>query len=159
MASLMASSNDWGENIKIRAPETPAEWAAYYDLRYRILRQPWGASRGSERDDLENIAIHRIAVETATGRIIGCGRIHRRPDGTAQIRFMAVEEGFQRKGIGSMLLDSLEQWARDQGIRTIILNARTTAVNFYHRQGYRVTSAPFRLYGSIDHVTMQKDVA
>lgn len=155
----MASSNGLSKDIEIRAPQTAAEWAAYYDLRYRILRQPWGAPRGSEHDELEDAAIHCIAVDVVTGRIVGCGRIHRRADGRAQIRYMAVEHGCQHAGIGSMLLVSLEQWALDDGIRTILLNARTTAVGFYLKHGYRVVSSPFMLYAGIEHVLMQKDLA
>lgn len=154
----MPSSSDLTDRFEIRSPQTAYEWEQYYQLRYRILRQPWGAPPGSERDELEDFAIHRIVVERATGRIVGCGRIHRRPDGSAQIRFMAVEEGYRSMGIGSLLLGSLEEWAKSQGIDTIILYARTTAVRFYLQHGYELVARAHTLYGAIEHALMQKRV-
>ncbi len=35
--------------IEIRSPKTELEWVNYYDLRYRILRQPWNQPIGSEK--------------------------------------------------------------------------------------------------------------
>ncbi|GIV56898.1 MAG: hypothetical protein KatS3mg040_1666 [Candidatus Kapaibacterium sp.] len=152
----MASSSASANRFVIRAPSSPSEWEAYYALRYRILRQPWDQPPGSERDELEPIACHRAAIEQSTGRIVGCGRIHRRDDGTAQIRYMAVEEGYRNLGIGSLLLESLEEWAVEQGFRTIVLYARRPAVAFYERYGYRIVAPAHTLFGAIEHVLMQK---
>ena len=37
--------------IEIRSPKTDKEWVEYYDLRYRVLRQPWNQPIGSERNE------------------------------------------------------------------------------------------------------------
>ena len=37
--------------VEIRSPKTTDEWQEYYDLRYRVLRQPWNQPRGSERNE------------------------------------------------------------------------------------------------------------
>ena len=37
--------------IEVRAPRNEKEWEDYYDLRYRILREPLGKERGSEKND------------------------------------------------------------------------------------------------------------
>ena len=60
--------------VEIREPKDNSEFEAYYDLRWRILRKPWGQERGSEKDELEEEAFHVIAVDN--GRIIGGGRGH-----------------------------------------------------------------------------------
>jgi N-acetylglutamate synthase-like GNAT family acetyltransferase len=155
----MASSNKPHDRFIITEPRTPDEWEAYYVLRYRILRKPWGAPLGSERDELEHKACHRIAIEQSTGRIVGCGRIHRLDDGRAQIRYMAVEDDCRGMGIGSLLLDSLERWATEQNIHTIVLNARTSAAAFYQRHGYSTIAPAHTLFGTIEHVQMQKHLA
>lgn len=121
-----------------------------------MLRQPWGAPPGSERDELEDVAIHRIAYDLDSGSIIGCGRIHQLDAHTAQIRFMAVAPEWQHCGVGSALLASLEQWARDTGITTIILHARSTAATFYLKHAYRIVAPAHTLYGAIEHVLMEK---
>jgi hypothetical protein len=35
--------------IKIRPPKTKSEWENYYDLRFRVLREPWQQPRGFEK--------------------------------------------------------------------------------------------------------------
>ncbi|MCX7929734.1 MAG: GNAT family N-acetyltransferase [Chlorobi bacterium] len=152
----MQSSSASTDTFVIRSPETADEWEAYYTLRYRILRQPWGAPLGSERDEREHLAVHRIALDAGTGHIVGCGRIHQRDDGSAQIRFMAVADDYRGRGIGSLLLESLEQWAKQQSITHIVLYARTTAVRFYLQHGYRVLERAHTLYNAIEHVLMEK---
>ena len=39
-----------------RPPQSAEEFAAYYELRWRVLREPWSLPRGSERDELEGSA-------------------------------------------------------------------------------------------------------
>ena len=35
-------------------PQKPREeFKSYYDLRYKVLREPWGMQRGTEKDDFE----------------------------------------------------------------------------------------------------------
>ena len=73
-----------------------------------------------------------------------------------QIRFMAVENGQQRKGYGTRLLTSLEEAARELNLDTIILQARENAVPFYERHGYRVEEKSFLLFDEIQHYLMKK---
>lgn len=139
----------------IRSPQSDADWQAYYELRWRILRAPWQQPRGSERDELEAAAIHRM-VCTRSGEVVAVGRLHRREDGGAAIRYMAVEAGFERRGLGTLVLKTLEQLARDRGMTRIGLQARDHAVPFYRRHGYRVVAPSHRLFGVIQHYRMEK---
>ena len=42
----------------IRTPNTKSEWEKYFDLRYRLLRKPWGKPVGSEKDKIEKECTH-----------------------------------------------------------------------------------------------------
>ena len=86
----------------------------YYHLRWEILRKPWGQPEGSEiDDDLENKSIHlMICVENR--KPIGVARLHFNNSKEAQIRYMAIDYDFQRKGIGTMLLRELERRAKNR---------------------------------------------
>lgn len=141
---------------QIKAPETEQEWQRYYQLRYDILRAPWQQPVGSERDELESAACHRMLV-TPHGEVAAVGRLHKLADGGAQVRYMAVAEEFQGKGAGSRVLSALEQQAAEWQCRYIRLNARESAEIFYQRFGYRpVGSAPEQF--GIKHTVMQKAV-
>jgi ribosomal protein S18 acetylase RimI-like enzyme len=140
--------------MKVRKPKTKKEYQKYYDLRWRILRKRWNQPRGSEKDELEGQSIHLMACEK--GKPLGVGRVHFNSSKEAQIRYMAVEEGLQGKGIGTILLKEPEKSAKRKGANHIILNARQSAVGFYKKQGYRTVGKASTLFGVIPHYKMRK---
>jgi len=48
-------------NIERREPETPEEFQLYYDLRWRILREPWTQDRSSSQHEREHEAMRLVA--------------------------------------------------------------------------------------------------
>lgn len=142
--------------IQVREPSTPEEMEAYYDLRWRILREPWSRERGQERDEHESGATHLAAW--MGDRIVGVGRVHFLEPGQAQVRYMAVETALQGRGIGGRILAGLEARARAGGAKLIVLNARDRAVQFYQRHGYAIVQKSEVLFDAIPHWEMQKAV-
>lgn len=141
--------------MRILNPETEDDFARCFDLRWRILRAPWGQPRGSERDALEADSWHRMAC--LSGRIpVGVARLHLNSPIQAQIRYMAVEPECRHRGIGAALAASLESQARELGVTEIVLHAREESLGFYARLGYEVTGPAPTLYGSIRHQAMRK---
>lgn len=56
---------------------------------------------------------------------------------------IVVKSGFQNQGIGSMLMDKVQEWAIAKGATSIELNVyefNQTAIFFYERLGYRTLS-------------------
>ena len=99
--------------MKITEPKTKEDFDKYYDLRWRILRKPWDQPKGSEKDDLEDESIHLMAC--SGGGVCGVARAHFNSPGEAQIRYMAVDEPYRGKGIGSKLHDELEKSNKHKG--------------------------------------------
>lgn len=91
-----------------------------------------------------------------TGKVLAVGRLHDAGNHTAQIRYMAVEPGYQRQGLGSRILEQLEQAATAGGYSRIILHAREEAVPFYRSRGYRIIAPSHRLFGAIQHYLMSR---
>ncbi|HEV2388259.1 MAG TPA: GNAT family N-acetyltransferase [Candidatus Acidoferrales bacterium] len=150
-----AVAADTGQ-LRVREPSTAEEMQAYYDLRWRILREPWSQGRGQERDEHETEAIHLAAW--LGGRMVGVGRVHFIAPGQARIRYMAVETALQGRGIGGRILAGLEQRARAGGAKRVVLNARDRAVEFYRRHGYRIVQKSEVLFDAIPHWEMQKSL-
>lgn len=141
--------------MRILTPETTEDFARYFDLRWRILRQPWGQAPGSERDALEALSWHRMAcIEERLP--IGVARLHLNGPARAQIRYMAVEHDRQRQGVGYALVLELEKVAQTLAATEIMLLARNESIGFYERLGYAVTAPAHTLYGSIAHTEMHK---
>jgi predicted GNAT family N-acyltransferase len=139
-----------------RAPAAEAEWAAYYELRWQILRAPWGQPRGSERDTREASAIHRAAFGPG-GQVIGCGRAHALAEaGWYQLRYMAVAPEWRGHKVGAHLLAALESAVLAERGTHIMLQAREAAARFYERHGYRNLGLSYVLFGDIQHYRLEK---
>lgn len=146
--------------IHLRAPLTTDDFERYYRFRWQYLRAPWQQPPGSERDELEQGAVHLMAVDDRAG-LIGVARLHSVQEDSeayAQVRYMAVADDWRGQGVGRMLLQALEAAAVRQGIAQVRLHARESAVGFYERLGYRVVEPSHRLYDSIQHFLMRKEL-
>jgi len=141
--------------ITIKQPETPEEFAQYFDLRWRVLRAPWQQPVGSEKDALEDTSHHIMACDS-DGNTIGVARLQFNSSSEAQIRYMAVDPGHTKKGIGSKLVSELEVIALKNNRSNVVLDAREPAVGFYEILGYTVTEKTYLLFDCIQHYRMQK---
>lgn len=138
----------------VRSPLTEDEFVDYYLLRWQILRAPWMQGKGSEKDELENNSIHRIAL--IDKKIVAVGRLHFINENSAQIRYMAVSEEYRNTGLGKAILMSLEQAAKENAAQNIMLDARETAIPFYQKYGYNITTKSHTLFEKIKHYKMTK---
>ncbi len=144
--------------MKIIEPTTSEEFKKYYNLRYEILRKPWGQPPGSERDEGEETSIHRMIVDENSGDVLAVGRLQFNSIHEAQIRYMAVADDLQGKGLGSQILSALEDVARGKSIQRIILSARENALQFYKNNGYEIIEKTHLLFGKIQHWLMRKEL-
>ena len=139
--------------IEIREPSNTSEWSQYYQIRWEILRKPLGLKEGTERDDLENQAIHRIIKDD--NRIVAVGRFHFKDNGSAQIRYMAVLESFRKKGFGKLLVDEFMKISKENKITKTILYSRASVVKFYEKLGFDIIEKAHSLE-SVQHFLMEK---
>ena len=144
-------------NYIIKSPETELEWDKYFKFRWEMLRKPLGMSKETLKDELEDESRHLIAVDEQK-IVVGAGRLHFNNNKEAQIRYMAVSNTIQRKGLGSEIVSALEAIARKKGIREIVLNARENAISFYLSMGYKETG-PYESGTGIPHITMRKKLS
>jgi predicted GNAT family N-acyltransferase len=71
------------------------------------------------------------------------------------MRQVAVKNEFQNMGVGKEMVVYAEKWARDNGYKTMELNARKTAVPFYLKLNYSIEGSEFMEVG-IPHSKMLK---
>ncbi len=142
--------------LEVREILGAQEFSTYYDLRWRVLREPWTQSRDSERDARDADAVH---LGCWVGeRLVGVGRLHLNSPSEAQIRFMAVEPEWAGQGIGRLLLSELERRAAADGARAMVLDARESALGFYEKHGYRSLAFAGLLFNQIAHWKMAKSL-
>lgn len=136
------------------SPTNAQEFAQYYHFRWQQLRQPLQFPIGSERDEYETVAFHRMAIN-GKNEIIGVGRIHFESRSLAKIRYMATAAAMRHKGIGTAILKDLLDHATEHGMEVCWLKARASVCPFYQRQGFVITGQT-ETELPVPHVRMEK---
>ena len=133
-----------GKPYTVRILQHPDELAAYYQLRYERLRQPWNQPATRPDAEGESASIHMGAFDT--DKLIGTVRLLHIDDQTMQLRSMAVAESHQRRGVGSAILRFAEQLTFEAGKRILMMHARENAVAFYQQSGYQIIEKSYMLF-------------
>lgn len=139
-------------NVKIASNDGEIE--SIIQLRYEVLRAPWGQPKETATDDLEKTSINSY-IEI-NSEVIACGRLQENDGKVGQVRFMAVTRNHRGKGLGEKILKQLEIVAKEKQLVKIELQARENAVKFYEKNGYTIVQSSFLLWGQIQHYLMQK---
>jgi N-acetylglutamate synthase-like GNAT family acetyltransferase len=144
--------------IKIVSPRTREEFKAYYDLRYKVLRQPWGQVRDTEKDDYEPISQHFMAVDEDSGDIIGVVKVFEKSTGIGWMSHLAVDYNFQKKGIGRLLLKAVEQSASESGYKVLGCMSRLNTTAYFEKLGFQIAGLPTQYFGTTQVVWMEKEI-
>lgn len=86
----------------------------------------------------ESLQEFRVAVDDATGEVIGCGALHVIWEDLGEVRTLAARDDWRGRGVGHALLENLEAEARQLGIRRLF--CLTFEVEFFTRHGFAPTS-------------------
>jgi len=126
------------------------------DLRYEVLRKPWNQPRETATDEIEAQSINAyIEIDNI---IVACARLQNNGCGVGQIRFMAVAQNQQGKGLGKHIVLVLEKEAKSQHLTILQLQARENAVEFYKACGYTIKEKTFLMWNLIQHYLMEKAI-
>jgi GNAT superfamily N-acetyltransferase len=120
-----------------------------FPLRHAVLRPGRPVSYSVYSQDVG--AVHVGAFDD--GMLVGCATVFPQPwpgsDGAPaepaawRLRGMAVDPSVQGSGIGRLVLAEGIVAAREGGAPVLWANARTAALGFYERMGWRVVGEEF----------------
>ncbi|MEW6474597.1 MAG: GNAT family N-acetyltransferase [Actinomycetota bacterium] len=146
----------------MRVEDVPA--GATHDLRWRILRDSRPGAPVVFPEDSRPDAFH-LAVRDPEGTIVAVASFStevtpHRPGRTAvRLRGMAVDWPAQHHGLGRLLITTVVERLRRDGVEVLWCNARDSAVGFYSRLGFEVIGEGFVLPESgIAHHVMVRDL-
>lgn len=83
---------------------------------------------------------HIIVAYNKEGDAVGCGAIREYSPDTMEVKRMYVRKSERRKNIASLLLEELENWAKELNACKCILetgNKMTEAINLYNNNNYK----------------------
>ena len=76
---------------------------------------------------------------------------------TARVKSVAILKEYRKQGLGTYLMDFIENIARERGYTKVNLMGRVSVEEFYHKLGYKTISEPYD-YHTIPHVDMTKNL-
>jgi predicted GNAT family N-acyltransferase len=129
-------------------------WNDAVSVRRAVFVEEQHVPEEMEIDEFENEATHFVLYDGE--RAVGAGRF-RTIDGIGKIERICVLPDYRNRGAGRLIMESIEQFARENGIAKAKLNAQTHAEHFYQKLGYETVSDIFMDAG-IPHVTMIKQL-
>lgn len=142
----------------IKTPVTHDDFKTYYALRYKVLREPWGHPKGTEKDDYEPISEHFMAVDEK-GNVVGVVKLYEKSSGVGYVSHLAVAVENQHKGIGKLLMKTVEERARARNFKVLGTMSRVTATAYFEKAGFRIAGIPTPHLGITHLVWMEKALA
>jgi N-acetylglutamate synthase-like GNAT family acetyltransferase len=144
--------------IEIKTPKTKEDFKAYYALRYKVLSEPAGHPKGTEKDDYEPISEHFMAIDDQSGSVLGVVKLFEKSPGVGHFSHLAISPDYQGQGIGRLLLDVVEKRALKRGFKALGTMTRITATSYFEKRGYQMTEVPALHLGTAHSVWMEKEL-
>ena len=129
------------------------EYRQMVELRDEILRSPLGLTFSN--DDLAAECKDILIAAFEEERMVACCVLTTEDPKSLRLRQMAVSKAVQGKGVGRAMIRFAETVSRDHGYTKVTMHARSTAVGFYEKMGYKVCSPEF-VEVTIPHYIMEK---
>jgi GNAT superfamily N-acetyltransferase len=121
----------------LRSPMTAAEWAAYHNIRRRVLFELRGQGDVYDSNHPDELRTgHHPLILWNGAEAVGVIRVDIEAD-VAIFRRVAIREDVQRRGLGRRLLSHAERFAETNGCTQIASHVDAGAVGFYERCGFR----------------------
>lgn len=131
-----------------------SEYETLVALRQEVLRTPLGLFFTKDELEKEKEHIHIIALLNDE-MIATAGLVIE--SNSCKMRQVAVSKKFQGQGLGSLLMNFCEKYAKEKGIPSIYCHARHHVVPFYEKNGYVCEGDDFNEVGII-HTKMRKNL-
>jgi len=145
------------EKLKIKEIQyNSEEYNQELQLRDKVLRKPLGMNLYLENLEAEKYDFHVGAF--INDQLVGVLILTKLDNGDIKMRQFAVAEHWQGKKIGTKLVVFAEEYSKNEGYTSIVLNARKSAAEFYTKLGYEKISVEF-LEINIPHFKMTKSLS
>ena len=141
------------------AGELLAIYSQYMETPITFECAPPAEEEFTER--IRNIsACYPYLVCRENGRIIGYAYAHRQAE-RAAYQWNAelsiyLDRGARGRGLGRRVVAEAEQWARELGFETAVLESRDVAVGFYEKLGYTADRSRVIHGGTFPCIPMEK---
>jgi len=133
---LKSQQKSKSSNLSMKPVETDKEWEAYHDIRENEVFAPHRSTNfvyNRDHPDEFKEKNHPMIFKLS-GEIIGVIRLDYKTKTRLIFRVFGFRKKHQRKGYGTEAMKLVEEYALENGFKSIIVNAHQTAVEFYKKQ-------------------------
>lgn len=142
------------EFMEVKLVTTEKELQEAFKIRVEVFVKEQGVPLENELDEHEAAADHVIAYYN--DKPVGTGRL-RIIDAVAKLERICILSAARKFGLGRIIVDMLENIAKEKGASKAVLHGQTHAEKFYTRLGYQRKSEMF-MEESIPHFLMEKSL-
>lgn len=140
--------------MEVRLVTNKKELEDAYKVRKIVFVEEQNVPVELEMDEYEETAAHFVLYDN--DEPIGAGRF-RIIDNIGKVERICVTKEQRSSGGGRIIMEKIEQYAKEKGLPKLKLNAQIQAIPFYSRLGFTVSSDEF-LDAGIPHKTMIKEL-
>jgi predicted GNAT family N-acyltransferase len=144
-------------DYEVRRVDGDATLFHAHAVRRAVFIDEQGVPEDVEMDDHDDEATHFVIYDTDAEHSVATARVRFVDDDTAKAERVAVHSNYRGEGLGTWLMDLVEDEARSEGCSRVDLHAQTTVAEFYRTLGYQKVSDEFEQAG-IPHVEMVKEL-
>jgi len=128
-----------------------------FHIRKEVFVEEQGFPLEFEFDEFDTLnALSEHILVYYNEKPVGTGRL-RVVDGLGKLERICILEPYRKFGLGKIILKTLEEIAKEQGITQVKLHGQTQAEGFYTKLGYRTSSDVFMEDGG-PHLLMIKEL-
>lgn len=139
--------------LEVHVADTDAAREDAFAVRETVFVVEQGVDPDIEYDEHDETATHIVAYDG--DEPVGAARLREYDPGVGKVERVAVLASHRENGVGTALMDALEDEARELGLESLKLHSQTRAAGFYRSQGYERYGDEFEEAG-IPHVEMRK---
>ncbi len=143
-------------NSKRITIESDLEKAFY--IRKEVFVEEQGVPLEDEFDEFDTLDGHcEHILVYCNDKAVGTGRL-RVVDGLGKLERICILEPYRKFGLGKVIIQTLEEIAKDKEIDRVKLHGQTQAEGFYKKLGYQTSSDVF-IEDGIPHILMIKELS
>ena len=106
--------------------------------------------------------LNTVVIVYDDGTPVGCGCFKAFDKDSVEIKRMFVKDEYRGRGIGRLLIEELEAWAKESGYNSTVLETgkkHVEAIGLYKRQGYLLIPNYGQYAGLPESVCMKKSLS
>lgn len=128
-----------------------------YAVRKKVFVEEQGVPLILELDEFDEESTHFVVYDEEN-HPVGAGRMRGLIHAHGKVERICILTEHRGKHVGNLIMHTIEEYAKEQSMKKLILNAQSYAVPFYEKLGYVVTSPEF-MDADIPHRAMEKKLS